>query len=173
MRTRSTFLASLRIPLALVLTAGTAVPALAARTAPDACELVPLRAVSRIVGKDMAIARRSAPAVRDGVTRSSCIYQGSGSSGVITVTAFADSAAAEAYLATFTSSVTAAGGTVEQMPVGDQAASLVTPAGGSAQLFLTHDDVLLGIAVATRQKGASTPAHERSRELAAAAVGKL
>jgi hypothetical protein len=158
---------SLTIP-ALVLAA----PA-AKATGPDACELVSMTAIHTIVGKHAPVVRHSPPTERDGVTRSSCVFQSSGNAGVLNLSAFASAEDAAKHLDEYADGVTKAGGTVVAEQVGSDAARFITPAGGTGQMFVVHGNVLVGAAV-TRQKEGATPWQlDHSRELAKAATSAM
>ena len=149
---------------------------LAAAADLDACTLMPQAAVAKIVGNDAPIARHSAPIARDGVTSSSCVFQqlgGSGNTGFITVSSFESKGAAQARLAAYGQKITAAGGKVEPETVGGLPASYVVSAGGTGQMFVIDDNVMLGAGVSTQRKGVATSLPDRSRELVTAALAQL
>jgi len=159
--------------LALALLAGILGASVARAAAVDACELVPMPAIHTIVGKHVPVVRHSPPVEREGVTRSSCVFQGSGNAGFLTISTFDLAATAQAHLDTYAESITAAGGKVEPEQVGSETASFITPIGGTGQMFVVHGNVLVGAAVTRQKEGATKWQRDRSRDLATAAAGKL
>lgn len=159
--------------LALAILAGVLGASTARAGGIDACALVPMPTIHDIVGKNAPVVRHSPPTESGGMTRSSCVFQSSGNAGFLTVSSFDLAANAQAHLDTYAQEVTAAGGKVETEQVGTETASFITPVGGTGQMFVVHGNVLVGAAVTRRNEGATTWQRDHSRDLAAAAAGRL
>ncbi len=149
---------------------------LAAASPLDACTLLPRAEVAQIIGNDAPIVRHVAPAERDGVVGSSCVFQqavGAGKTGFITVSTFESEASAQAHLKNYAEKIAAAGGDVAADTVGGRPASFITSDGGNGQMFVIQGKVLVGAGVVTRSKGVTTSLPDLSRQLATAALAGL
>lgn len=161
------------LTLALALFASILGASMARAAGVDACTLVPMPTIHSIVGKNVPVVRHSPPAEKDGVTRSSCVFQSSGNAGFLTLSVFDLAATAQAHLDTYAQGVTAAGGKVEPEQVGSETASFITPIGGTGQMFVVHGNVLVAAAVTRKKEGTTKWQLDHSRDLAAAATDGL
>jgi hypothetical protein len=141
--------------------------------APDACALVSEADVANIIGNDAPISARRPTTDQNGVKVSSCVYQqagGAGNTANISVTTLESGAAAQARLKEYGEAIVKAGGKTEPDTVAGRPATFVISKGGTGQMFVVKNNILLGVGVGARVNGKATPLRDLARKLSVAAL---